>query len=87
MVSMAAWVGTAPTGANLILNPLKNGSQQLFSTLPYIAAGAKHVLKVCAAALPSYLVCSTTDFLSFTITQIGSLVEGCDLSVALEIVI
>jgi hypothetical protein len=85
VVSAAFWCKTAPTGANLILNVKKNNSQQIYSTLPSITAGTNSVLKTAAPSALSYLILSTTDYLSLDITQVGAIVPGADLTVAVEV--
>lgn len=81
--SVAAMVGTAPTGAALIVDVKKNGTT-IFGTAgnrPTVAAGAN------AATVGAYSITSVTtgDYLSVDIVQIGSTVAGSDLTLVVRL--
>lgn len=81
--SVAAMVGTAPTGASLIVDVKKNGTT-IYGTAgnrPTVAAGAN------AATVGAHSVTTTTtgDYLTVDITQIGSTVAGSDLTVVIRL--
>lgn len=81
IVSVIAMVNTAPTGASVIVDVLKNGTT-VFTTQanrPTIAASAN----ASGAALPDVTSLAIGDYLQVNISQIGSIVAGADLTVAI----
>ena len=78
-VTVAAVVGTAPTGAALIVDVLLNGTTIFAGTKPTIAAGATSSGAV--AVDPSVGRFTSGDVLSLSVTQVGSTVAGSDLDV------
>lgn len=78
IVTIEAWVGTAPTGTNLIAAIKKNGATTL-ATLT-IVAGSNTMADSAVA-----LTLLTTDYLTIDITQIGSVVAGKDLVIRLGV--
>ena len=75
-------VGTAPTGANLIVDVLKNGST-VFTTSanrPTITAGSNSGGPGAAPDLPTI---AAGDYLTINIDQVGSTVAGADLVVSI----
>jgi hypothetical protein len=75
-------VGTAPTGANLILDVLKNGST-MFTTpanRPTITAGSTAGGPGAAPDLPGLVA---GDYLTLNIVQVGSIAAGSDLVVTI----
>lgn len=80
LTSVRASVGTAPAGASLIVDVLKNGST-IFTTSgnrPAIAPGA---FTAVSAAPPDLLFLVPGDYLTVNIAQTGSAVPGADLTV------
>jgi hypothetical protein len=80
IIGALAMVGTAPTGASLIVDILKNGST-IFTTTgnrPTIAAAA-NVSQVMVS--PDINTVVLNDYLTLNIAQIGSTVAGSDLTV------
>jgi hypothetical protein len=75
MASFEAWVGTAPTGANLIASVKKNGVQQFTIT---ITAGGNT-----ASGAGSFSLL-TTDYVTIDVTQVGSTVAGAELGIRLK---
>jgi hypothetical protein len=75
MATFEAWVGAAPTGADIIASVKKNGVQQFTVT---IAAGSNTASGAGAFSL------LTTDYVTIDITQVGSTVAGSDLNVRLK---
>ena len=82
LIDVRARVGTAPTGASVIVDVNKNGST-VFTTQanrPTIAAGAK----ASGAAVPDVTTFAEDDFMTVDIDQIGSGTPGSDLLVVLH---
>lgn len=80
IIAVVAAVGTAPTGAAILVDVNKNGTT-IFTTQsarPSIAIGAT---KVAAPATPAVTTVAAGDLLSVDIDQVGSSVAGADLSV------
>lgn len=77
-------VGTAPTGATIILDVFKNGSTIWTTTgnRPTIATSAK--LSTSAGA-PNVTTFAAGDYLQFRIAQVGSTVAGSDLAAVLRL--
>ena len=77
-------VGTAPTGASLIVDINKNGTT-LFTTQgnrPTIAAGAN----LGSTTAPAVTTFAAGDYITVDVDQIGSTVAGSDLAVVLRLV-
>jgi hypothetical protein len=84
IISTTAAVGTAPTGASLILDVLKNGTT-IYSTTgnrPTIAATTNATT---TSPTPNTTALAAGDYLTVNVAQIGSTVAGSDLSVFIEI--
>jgi hypothetical protein len=82
IVNVAAWVGTAPTGADVIFDIHKNGAT-LFSTQgnrPTIAAGTYADL----TNTPDVTAITAGDFLTLDVDTVGSIIAGSDAVVTLE---
>jgi hypothetical protein len=82
IISVAAMVNTAPTGASVIIDVNKNGTT-IFGTQgnrPTIAASAT------SATVGSFSVSSLTDgdYISVDVDQIGSTIAGADLTVVVR---
>lgn len=80
ILGVTAAVGTAPTGASLIMDVSKNGTT-IFTTQgnrPTIAAGAN---ATASEPTPDVTSMAAGDYLTVDIDQIGSTVAGSDLSV------
>ena len=80
IISVVAAVGTAPTGASILIDVNKNGTT-IFTTQgnrPSVAASA---FKVAAPAVPDVTSVAAGDLLSVDIDQVGSSVAGSDLTV------
>lgn len=79
--NVAATVGTAPTGASLIVDVNRNGTTVFTtqSTRPTIAAGNT----VSNVAVPQVTVCNAGDTLTVDVDQVGSTVAGADLAVTI----
>lgn len=82
ILSVAAMVNTAPTGASVIVDVKKNGTT-IFGTSanrPTIAIGAT------SATVGAFSVTTATtgDYFSVDVAQIGSTVAGSDLVVAIR---
>jgi hypothetical protein len=85
IVSVSAVVGTAPTGASLIVDVLKNGTTIYTTTAnrPTIAAGAT---QTSALTRPDVTKLAPNDLLTLSVSQIGSTVAGADLDVVIQYV-
>jgi hypothetical protein len=83
-VDMVGRVGTAPTGATIILDVFKNGTTIWTTTgnRPTIATSQK--LSTSAGA-PNTMTFAAGDYLQFRIAQIGSSVTGSDLAALLRL--
>lgn len=85
IVSVAATVNTAPTGASIKVDVNKNGTT-VFTTQanrPDIAAAGF----ASADAIPDVTALAAGDYISVDIDQIGSTVTGSDLSVIVELLL
>jgi hypothetical protein len=83
IVNVAAWVGTAPTGADVIFDVHKNGAT-LFSTQgnrPTIAAGTFADL----TNTPDVTAITAGDYLTLDVDAVGSIIAGSDAVVTLEV--
>lgn len=83
IVSVSAIVGTAPTGASLIVDVLKNGTTIFTTTAnrPTIVAGATQTTTF---PRPDVTRLVAGDNLTLSISQIGSTVAGSDLDVVIQ---
>jgi hypothetical protein len=81
LVGTYATVGTAPTGANLILDVLKNGTTIYTTTAnrPTITAGSN--ASSTSPPTPDVTAAAAGDYLTVSIVQVGSTVAGSDLTV------
>ncbi|HEY5695517.1 MAG TPA: hypothetical protein VIQ80_01650 [Candidatus Saccharimonadales bacterium] len=82
IVGTRLMVGTAPTGANLILDIKKNGTT-IYTTQanrPTIVAGAT---SGGPGAAPDVTALAAGDYLTVDIAQVGSTVPGADLTVVI----
>lgn len=80
ILGISAVVGTAPTGASLILDVNKNGTT-IFTTQgnrPTIVAGAT---ATASEAVPNVTAVALGDVFKIDVDQIGSTVAGSDLQV------
>lgn len=77
-------VTTAPTGATLIIDLNKNGSDSIFSgvTRPTIAAG--DFTNSVTSLHATNKILAADDYLTLDIDQVGSTIAGADLSVTIE---
>jgi hypothetical protein len=85
ITNVRAWVGTAPTGADIIVDVLKNGTT-IFTTpanRPTIAATTLSDL----AAAPDVTAIAANDIIAVSVAQIGSTIAGSDLCVMLEVTV
>ena len=82
ILSVRVSVGTAPTGADLVVDVNKNGTSIFASTAaqPRIAAGA-----FSGSVSPSGLTLSSGDYLTIDVDQVGSTVAGSDLTVQIRV--
>lgn len=86
VVAVAAVVGTAPTGDDVIFDVLKNGVS-VFGTNDKPTVAATETVAPRAAAPDSALAkFAAGDVLSLSVTQIGSTVAGADADVVVEYV-
>ena len=69
------WVNTAPTGADIIVDVLKNGSS-IFTTKPRVVAGANT-----GTGVPTTTSWADGEYLTINIDQVGSTIAGADLQV------
>ena len=74
---LEAWVGTAPTGAALTADVVKNGN----TTIALISIASGDFLMAAQLCDDALL---TTDYLTINITQVGSIVAGSDLSIRMR---
>jgi hypothetical protein len=80
--SVAATVGTAPTGASLIVDVNKNGTT-IFTTQanrPTVAISGN----ASSDAVPDVTAVAAGDYITVDVDQIGSTVAGSDLCVILR---
>jgi hypothetical protein len=85
ITSARASVNTAPTGASIIVDVLKNGTT-IFTTQanrPTIGSGSN----VSSLAVPDVVSLSSSDYLTVNVSQIGSTVAGSDLTVLVEFLV
>lgn len=83
IVDVRTMVGTAPTGAALLVDVNKNGTT-IFTTQgnrPSIAASGN----ASSAAVPDVTTLAAGDYLTVDIDQVGSTVAGSDLVVAVRV--
>lgn len=81
ITKVRAGVGTAPTGATLNVDVLKNGTT-IFTTQtrqPRIAISAFSALNTSTIEVPTL---TTGDYLQIALDQVGSTIAGSDLTVA-----
>jgi len=81
IVGVYASVGTAPTGASIIVDLNRNGTTTIFTNQgrrPQIAAGAYNSGWVSKIDLAAQRV---DDFLTLDVDQVGSTIAGADLTV------
>lgn len=86
IVSVSAVVGTAPTGADLILDVLKNGTS-IFTTpanRPTVTAGSTQTTTF---PRPDVFSVSRGDVLALSVVQVGSTVAGSDLDVVVQYIV
>jgi hypothetical protein len=84
IASIAAMVGTAPTGASLILDVNKNNTT-IFGTQgnrPTIAAGTT----TATVGANSVTTVTTGDAISIDIDQVGSTVAGADITIVIRLI-
>ena len=77
-------VGTAPTGANLIVDINKNGTT-IFTTQgnrPTVTAGGN----LASTTAPDVTTFAAGDYITIDVDQIGSTVAGADLTIVLRLV-
>jgi hypothetical protein len=80
---VAASVGTAPTGASIIVDVYKNGST-VFTTAgnrPAITIGSLSDL----SSVPDIVSLDAGDYLTVGIVQVGSTVSGSDLTIQINL--
>lgn len=79
ILGVSATVGTAPSGSSLIVDVLKNGSTIFTTTAnrPTIASGTTSV----GETVPDVTSVNANDYLTVSITQVGSSTAGSDLTV------
>lgn len=83
--SVVMTVGVAPTGSDVVLDILKN-STTVYATgtgRPRIAAGQQYGTG--STGYPTQASFSAGDFLTFQIAEIGSLVPGANLTLAINL--
>jgi hypothetical protein len=83
IVDVRTMVGTAPTGASILVDVNKNGTT-IFTTQgnrPSIAASGN----ASSAAVPDVTTASAGDYLTVDVDQVGSSVAGADLVVVVRI--
>lgn len=83
LVSVTARATTAPQGAPILLDVLKNGTT-LWPTNPNNKPSIPIGANLSGTAVPDTTTFSTNDFLSVNITQVGSTVPGADLTVTVR---
>lgn len=84
IISTTAAVGTAPTGAALIIDVLKNGTT-IYSTTANRPTIAVSTNATTTSPTPDITALAAGDYLTVNIAQVGSTVAGSDLSVFIEI--
>ncbi len=84
VAAVRAAVGTAPTGASIIVDVLKNGTSIYASTpanRPTITAGNYMAL----GGTPDTTSCVAGDYITVSVLQVGSGVAGSDLTIAVRL--
>lgn len=83
IINVEAVVGTAPTGASLVLDILKNGTSIFTTTAnrPTIAAGST---SSGVGVRPDVVEVAQGDLLELQVVQVGSTVAGSDLDVTVQ---
>lgn len=83
VTEVRASVGTAPTGASLIVDVLKNGTTMYTTQAnrPTITAGNFTVV----ATLPDVTSLASGDYITVNVAQVGSSVPGSDLAVQITV--
>ncbi len=82
IISIRATVGTAPTGADLIIDVNKNGTTVFTTaTRPTIPASSN----ISQIAIPDVVDLNGGDYLTIDVDQVGSTVAGEDLVVAVRL--
>jgi hypothetical protein len=85
ITNVRASVNTAPTGASVIIDVLKNGTT-IFTTQanrPAISASTN----VSSLAVPNITSLTSSDYLTVNVSQVGSTIAGSDLTVLVEFMI
>lgn len=83
IVDVRTAVGTAPTGAAVLVDVNKNGTT-VFTTQanrPSVAAAGN----LSSAAVPDVVALAAGDYLTVDVDQVGSTVAGADLTVVLRV--
>jgi hypothetical protein len=85
IAGVTASVGTAPTGSNIIIDVLKNGSTIFTTTAnrPTITTGS--FVDVLSIPDASYATMVAGDYLTVNIIQVGSTISGSDLTLQVEL--
>ncbi len=79
-----ASVGTAPTGASIIVDVLKNGTS-IFNVTPANRATITAGTNTAVAGSPDTTTFTTGDYITVSVTQVGSAVAGADLTVSVRL--
>jgi hypothetical protein len=85
ITNVRASVNTAPTGASVIIDVLKNGTT-IFTTQanrPAIAISTN----VSSLAVPNITSLTSSDYLTINVSQVGSTIPGSDLTVLVEFLV
>lgn len=85
ITDVTASVGTAPTGSNIIIDVLKNGSTIFTTTAnrPTITAGS--FVDVSSIPDSGVATMASGDYLTVSIIQVGSTIPGSDLTLQIEL--
>lgn len=84
IIATTASVNTAPTGASIIVDVLKNGTT-IYSTTANRPTIAATNFATTTSPTPDVTSLSAGDYLTVNISQVGSTIAGSDLSVFIEI--
>ena len=85
VMKVTARVLTAPTGAALNIDILKNGSTSIFASPPMTIAISGNAVNVSASAsFSASAVLAADDYLTINISPVGSPIPGADLSITID---
>ena len=84
IIGATAAVNTAPTGASIIVDVLKNGTT-IYTTSANRPTIAVSTFATTVTNTPNVTTLAAGDYLTVNVAQIGSTIAGSDLTVQIEL--